>query len=294
MTTKKSSGKSKASRPSVPKRSKPTASTKAADKIPVSSALVSREGKYAVLKKWNFIVAGIFAVQTIGVLLLLNSVASYSIMSGFLAKDTLQSAAQGQTVFSFALHYLFSINIAWLIGVALAVAAGSYFFAATKWRQHYEAQLATQKNALRWYGLMVSGSLVMVAIALLSGVQDLALLLTVVGLVIISGCGFLLTERLSPEGKLTIGIASVGLSIAWLVIVSYLAAGLLYGNSLSAYVYTAAALGVVSLIALFALVLLAKRGHGKFSDYMLVEKIHMILNLVVLSGLSWLVIAGSL
>ena len=76
---------------------------------------------------------------------------------------------------------LFSIPLAWFIASFLAMSAIAHFLAGWPLRARYEAWLARGMNPLRWVEYAFSSTVMIVAIAYISFIQDVPALLAIAG-----------------------------------------------------------------------------------------------------------------
>ncbi len=199
---------------------------------------------------------------------------------------------------------LFSIPLAWFIASFLALSAIAHLVAGWPLRARYEAWLARGMNPLRWIEYAVSSTVMIVAIAWLSFIQD------VPALVAIAGCNVAMIlfgwsmeaanegRRDRPDWKHYIFGCIAGV-MPWIGIFSILLA---YGAQadlpadagIPAFVYVI----VVSLFLsfnVFAITMVLQfRRIGPWRDYLVGEKTYMVMSLVAKSLLAWQVFSGTL
>ncbi|TAH34272.1 hypothetical protein EYC59_03230 [Candidatus Saccharibacteria bacterium] len=282
---KKSSGKAGKA---VVKKPKSTKARKAESvaAVAVEPVAVVEKPSFAGLQKWNLVLAGVLAAQAVA-LLVFGTSKSYPVFAGFLARDPLQSAARGETVLTFAIHHLFDINLAYLLATILAIAAAAHLLAATAQRPKYEAGLEVGVSRRRWLTYALTGALGWTAVALLVGVQDVALLLGGASLLVVGALGAYACER-QTGGKLPIVVASVAAGVAWLLCGLYVLAGLLYGSALSVYVYIAFGVSMLATGAIAAGLWLSKRQTSRWASYLFAEQTYLVISAVWLTALAWL------
>jgi hypothetical protein len=286
------------------KKKAPAKATKksAAVKAPAVARQTSTKVKAAVpaasLRMWHAALAVIFGLQGI-FFLILSTGRSYPVVINFLTTDPLQTAAQNKPVLTAAWHHLFDLNLVVLVGAMLLVAALFHLLVATVWQSRSEAELQTGGSRLRWTQFAVTGSLLILAVALLAGVQDFTLLLSLVALTIGLNTGNLLAERRAANLRQSAGrahfvLACVTGGLAWLVVLLSLLAGVVYGQAPAADVWWVFVTAVVLLVLRQVLAGLQRRQTGRWADPVLAERSYMVLNLVLLTLVAWELFAGVL
>lgn len=286
---KKSSGKAAPAKKRAATR-KPSVTKPVA--VESASTSVAASASFESLQKWNFVAAGLLFAQAV-LLLVFGATKSYPVFAGFLARDPLQSSARGETVLTFAIHHLFDINLAYLMAAVLAFAALVYLLMATAWRPRVEAGLTLGRNPRRWYTGALVGGLTVLAVALLVGVQDVALLAAVFGLTAVFYVAESVAERRGRYALRTMAVGKFAGLLAWAVVALYILFGLLYGSALSAYVYAiTGALYVSGFAAVSAFSWQQYKAKGRWADRLLVERAYLVQNILMLSVLTWLLFVG--
>src|SRR5581483_2612323 len=138
---------------------------------------------YGSLRKYNFAASFLYLVQAVVVLILNNSQnGAKPITVNYLTNDKLSSGVAGHSVLSQATHQLFDLNLAYAIAAFFFVSALTHLITATWKRKVYESDLNKGTNRARWIDYSFSLSIMMVAIALLAGIYDLASLIMIFAL----------------------------------------------------------------------------------------------------------------
>jgi hypothetical protein len=190
---------------------------------------------------------------------------------------------------------LFNLNYAWAITSFFALSAFAHLIVAgPKWRS-YQREISSGRNPYRWLEYSLSASIMIVLIAMLTGISDVAGLTALVG-VNASMIGFgWMQERYEPPGA-GLGpfwIGCVAGAIPWLAIAVYLvgpgadqhAPGFVYGIFGSLFV----------LFNCFAInQWLQYKQLGKWTDYLFGERTYITLSLVAKTLLAWQVFASTL
>lgn len=197
-----------------------------------------------------------------------------------------------------AIEPLFEVSIAWGVAVFLFMSAAAHFLIASPgiypW---YRRNLDRQRNYARWIEYSLSASLMVVLIALLTGIGDVAALLAIAGVnasMILFG---LLQEKYETPGErvswLPYWFGVFAGAIPWVAIGIYLFSpgfeasppGFVYGIFFSLFV----------LFNVFAIVMVLQyKRIGRWADYEYGESTYVLLSLVAKSALAWQVFGGTL
>ncbi len=193
---------------------------------------------------------------------------------------------------------LFDVSLAWGVAVFLFLSALAHFLIASRGiYQRYLKGLENQRNYARWIEYSVSSSVMVVLIALLVGIADIAALLAIAGVnasMILFG---LLQEKYEAPGPKTgwmpywFGVLAG--AIPWVAIGIYLLSpgfeasppGFVYGIFFSLFAFFNS----------FAIVMVLQyRQIGKWKNYVYGESTYILLSLVAKSALAWQVFGGTL
>jgi hypothetical protein len=254
---------------------------------------------YAGLRKYNFIAAFLYLIQGIVVLILSNSQnGAKPITVNFLTNDKLAGSVAGHSVTSQASHQLFGLNLAYVIAAFFFVSALTHLIVSVWKRKVYEADLKKGTNRARWIDYSFSVSIMMVAIALLAGIYDLASLIMIFALTAamsLLGMGMELRNVGNKEVDWANYYIGVGAGLVpWLVFAIYIWSSHLYGSSLPGFVYWV----VGSLFILFCSfavnMYLQYKRLGNWSTYLYGERAYIVLSFVAKTALAWQVFAGTL
>lgn len=164
--------------------------------------------------------------------------------------------------------------------------------------RRYLAGLAQHRNVFRWVEYSLSSSLMIVVIAQLCGITDVAALIAIAGVNASMICFGWLQEQYHEPGDggfLPFALGCVAGVVPWLAILVYvLAPGSTSGAEPPAFVYAI----VVSLFAFFNVFALVQwlqyRPVGRFRDYLVGERTYIALSFIAKSALAWQVFAGTL
>jgi hypothetical protein len=187
------------------------------------------------------------------------------------------------------------------LGVALffALSAAAHLLIASPWLfTRYSEGLAAGHNYYRWVEYALSSSVMIVLIAQLTGIADVAALLAIFGVnasMILFGW---LQERYHQPGDggwLPFAFGCVAGIVPWLAVLLYvIAPGATSDAEPPAFVY-----GIIVSLFLFFNVFavvqwLQYRQLGRWRDYLVGERTYITLSLVAKSALAWQVFAGTL
>jgi hypothetical protein len=193
---------------------------------------------------------------------------------------------------------LFDIPTGLAVAGFLALSALAHLLVCTAWWQRYVADLGRQRNPARWVEYSLSSSLMIVLIAQLVGISDVAALVALFGVnaaMILFGWLQERYERPGSGGWLPFGFGCVAGVVPWLAITIYLLSpgstssasppGFVYGIFVSLFVF----------FNVFALnQWLQYRAKGRWKSYLFGEKVYIVLSLTAKSALAWQVFAGTL
>jgi hypothetical protein len=240
----------------------------------------SVERQLTRLRVWNIAVGITLAIQAVLIAVLTNDF-SLPVTATFIS---------GRPGTMPGLHHLFNIATGWGVFAFLAISAASLLIiaspAAFPW---YRRNLLQSRNYGRWIEYFFSSSIMIVLIAQITGISDIAALLAIFG---INACMILFGalqekyEKPGQHGWLPFWFGSFGGIIPWIAIVIYVWApgleasppGFVYGIIASLFVF----------FNCFAVnMVLQYKRIGPWRDYLFGEKVYIILSLTAKSLLAW-------
>ena len=245
------------------------------------------EHKLAGLRWWNLIVGVILAVQALAIALLTN---------GFTlpVTATFMTGPPGSDV---SLHTLFDFPLGWGVFAFMAISAAALFIiAAPGVFDWYKGNLLRNRNYGRWIEYSISSSLMIVLIAMITGISDVAALVAIFGVnasMILFG---LLMEKYESPGKpdwLAYWFGCFAGIVPWIGIAIYLwgpgvdasPPGFVYGIFVSLFLF----------FNVFALnMVLQYKQVGPWRDYVFGEKVYIVLSLTAKALLAWQVFSAVL
>lgn len=241
------------------------------------------------LRAYNAALALLHTVQGVLILVLATDTA-LPVVGTFLTGNPTE---RGSDVGS---EHLFDVRVAPFVALFLFLAALDHALSAGPLRAWYERNLLEGRNYLRWIEYSVSASLMVVLIAMLSGVADITALLALFGVnasMILFG---LLMERYEQPGRaswLPYWFGVLAGAVPWVSIAIYLwSPGT--GAEPPAFVYWI----FVSLFVFFnsfaVNMVLQYAQVGRWRDYLFGESAYAALSLGAKSALAWQVFGGTL
>jgi hypothetical protein len=253
------------------------------------AATPPRGGSRLPLRRWNAALGALHLAQGVAMLLLANAftlpvtAAFLKMTSGRLAPD---------------LGTLVEIRMAPLVAGFLFVSAAAHWSLATFGHRWYETELGRGINRARWLEYSLSSSLMIVVIAMLVGIYDVASLLLLVAAnasMILFGWLMELHNQTTERTSWTafwFGVL-VG-AVPWIAIGIYLVGAGLGPGGPPAFVYAIYG-SIFVFFNVFALnMALQYRRVGRWRDYLYGERVYMLLSLFAKSALAWQVFAGTL
>jgi hypothetical protein len=240
------------------------------------------------LRWFNAVMAALHAGQAV-VLLLLSTDFALPVTAGFL---------QGPPGTDPVFEELFEVPLGPAVAAFLALSAVFHALVASPWGfPRYVRELRRSRNRFRWVEYSLSASLMIVLIALVTGITDVAALIALFGVnAAMILFGWEMETRNDPGGRVVWSpfvMGCVAGIVPWLAIGLYLwgptvdaePPGFVYGIFVSLFVF----------FNVFALnQWLQYRQVGRWRDYLVGEAAYVVLSLTAKSALAWQVFANVL
>lgn len=192
---------------------------------------------------------------------------------------------------------LFAVSIAWGVAAFLFMSAAAHFTVSVPgvfaW---YRRNLMYDRNYARWIEYSFSASLMVVLIAMLTGISDIAALIAIAGVnasMILFGWVMEKYERPGRPSWLAYWFGVIAGAVPWIAIGIYLLSpttdasppGFVWAIYISLFLFfNSFAVNMV----------LQYRQVGPWKNYLFGESIYILLSLVAKSALAWQVFAGTL
>jgi hypothetical protein len=250
----------------------------------VSTAITSEDG-VSGLRRLNIVVGLIHLAQGVVILLLANDFAT-PVTGSFLSGPPGDGPG--------TLEVITDLRFAPFVALFLFLAAADHLLMATPpVRGWYERNQRRGRNPARWIEYSVSASVMVVLIAMLTGISDVAALIAIFGANAAMIFFGLLMERQDREADvdwLPFWLGCVIGAVPWIAIAAYLFGG----DEAPGFVYAI----FVSLFVLFNCfavnMALHFRRTGPWRDVAFSEKAYILTSLVAKSALAWQVFASTL
>lgn len=192
-------------------------------------------------------------------------------------------------------HVFFNLSFAGGVAAFFLLSAVAHLLIAGPLWERYGNQLRLGRNPYRWIEYSVSASIMLVLIAMLTGVSDIAALIAIAGVnAAMIAFGWVQERYEQPGGSLLPFWLGCGAGVVpWVAIGIYLlspgadqhAPGFVYGIYVSIFIFFNA----------FAVnQWLQYRKVGRWADYLVGERAYITLSLVAKSLLAWQVFSGTL
>ena len=233
-----------------------------------------------------------------GILHLAQGVAMLVLSNGLKlpVSATFATAQPGQALDASRLSTLFSYRLGPAVAAFSLLSAAFHFLVASPWGfPRYLRELAAQRNRFRWVEYSLSASLMIVLIAGITGITDIAALIALFGVnasMILFGWLMETTSRPGAHVNWTPFVfGSIAGAVPWIAIVIYLAGA---GSGMPSFVY-----GIfVSIFVFFNCFAINQwlqyRAHGRWRDYLHGERVYIVLSLVAKTLLAWQIFANVL
>ncbi len=242
------------------------------------------------LRRFNLAAALLHTVQAIAVVVLSNGF-TLPVRATYLEGPPGSDAASPTT--------LFDSPIGLAVAGFLAVSAVAHLVVSSPWfYPRYAAGLVAHRNYFRWVEYAVSSSIMIVLIAQLTGITDVAALLAIFGVnasMILFGWLQEKYEEPGEGGWLPFIFGCIAGAVPWLAVAVYVVSpGSPSAAAPPAFVYAI----IVSLFLFFNVFALNQwlqyRRLGRWRDYLFGERAYIVLSLVAKSVLAWQVFGGTL
>ena len=249
-----------------------------------------RDEELTRLRRWNLGVGALHAVQA-GAILLAATATSLPVVLTYLTGPPGAGDYGGPT-------HLFDLRIDLAVATFLLLAAVDHVSVGTWARGWYEQRVVRGINPARWWEYSLSASVMIVLIAMLTGVKEATALVALFGAnaaVILFGLVMEETnvDRDRVDWKPFVYGCVVG-AVPWIAIALQIGVAQGEGSAPPGFVVAI----VVTLLVLFnsfaVNMWLGYRRRGRWADPLFTERAYLILSLVAKSALAWQVYAGAL
>ena len=248
------------------------------------------ESEAGRLRRWNFALAALHAAQAIVILALANDFSipvTVTYLQGPPGSDT------GATT------VLFEMEFGWAVAAFLLLAALDHLIVASVGRRYYEDRLARGQGPFRWYEYSLSASLMIVLIAMLTGIEAASALIAIFGAnaaMILFG---LVMERANPPGAERVDwrpfvFGCIAGAAPWIAIAVQIWSSEAEGGDVPGFVFAIFASLFVLFFSFAANMALHYARAGRWRDYLFCERGYLVLSLAAKSALAWQVFGSTL
>ena len=240
------------------------------------------------LRRWNTGLSVLHLTQALAILALASSF-SLPVTSSFLRMDTISNKLVAVP------DELFRVRIGPLVAAFLLISAIAHAaLASPRLHAWYERNLTRGIQPARWIEYSLSSSLMMVVIAMLVGIYDIASLILIFALnatMILFGWIMELHNQTTTRTNWTAyWFGCFAGIVPWIAVAIYL----IGAKGPPAFVYAIYA-SIFALFNIFAVnMVLQYRRVGRWREYLYGERVYMLLSLIAKSALAWQVFAGTL
>lgn len=249
--------------------------------------MASLHTSLAHLRRYNLLAGSLHLAQAVAILVLANAFA-------LPIRATYMTGPPGPKVATQTVT-LFNLNFSWTIFAFFALSAVAHFTVAGPRWESYTIELGRKRNPYRWLEYSLSASIMIVLIALLTGIFDIAALVALIGVnAAMIGFGWMQERYEDPGGSMgPFFLGCLAGVVPWVAIGIYLAGpgaslhppGFVYGIFFSLFVF----------FNLFAInQWLQYKRVGPWHDYLYGERWYITLSLLAKSLLAWQIFASAL
>ena len=249
--------------------------------------------KYKKLRNFNAVM-GFFHFVQFGLMIALSNDTTLPVTASHLEFNPATSSLELTT------NTIVDIRLGPLVALFLLISAIAHFTLASPWGYPwYVRNLKKNINYARWIEYALSSSVMIVVIAMLTGVYDVGALIPIFG---VNACmnlfGLMMELHNQTTGKTNWTAYYCGVFagiIPWIVIGVYLVgASVTAAGAIPDFVYWIF-VSIALFFNIFAVnMILQYKKVGKWKDYLYGERMYIILSLVAKSLLAWQVFAGTL
>ncbi len=259
-------------------------------KAPVSTPTPITEADIQPLRRLNVGAGLLHAASLVAVLILAN---------GFALPVTSTYTTDGPGTGFSAPVLLFNIRVAYAIAAFLGLSALFHFIVASpQGFPRYRVSLIQGRNIFRWVEYSLSSSIMVIVIAQLNGISEIAALMAIFGVNVSMILFGWLQEKFTTPGDgewLPFVFGCVAGAVPWLIFAVKLAGP----NSPPGYAVPGFVYGIVlTLFVLFNCFALVQwkqyRARGKWANYLRGERTYIVLSFVAKSLLAWQIFASTL
>jgi hypothetical protein len=242
--------------------------------------------RLAGLRRWNLGLTVLHAAQAVAVLVLASDFA-------VTVTSTFPQGPPGTE--PTAPEALFDVRIGIAVAVFLGLAALDHLLTGTVLRRRYEDDLRDGINRARWVEYSFSATLMVLLIALYSGITEVTALVAIAGANVAMILFGWLQERANPPGRerttmVPFWFGTIAGAAPWVAI----AVNVVGADTVPGFVYGIVVAQLVFFFSFGVNQWLQYRGVGRWRAYAFGEHAYLVLSLGAKSVLAWQIFGGSL
>jgi heliorhodopsin len=246
------------------------------------SASLSSGDEYRRLRVWNASLAGVHAAQA-ALILALSSAFELPITISFMTGPP-GTASITNTVYD--------LPIGPVVAVFLLLAAVDHgLMASPRVHRWYERNLARERNPARWWEYSVSASLMIVLIAMYTGIGDLSALIAIFGVNVAMILFGLAMEYANRPGAPVVWrpylYGCLAGAVPWIAIAIQIGYSQSQTGSVPPFVFGIFASLFVLFMSFAANMAFQYRRRGRWQSYLFGERVYLLLSLTAKSLLAW-------
>ena len=258
----------------------------------MTSAVTYTDSQFKRLRIYNLVMGFVHLAQAVVIFILSNDF-SLQVTTAFPTFNQVTRTLEPIT------QTVFNLPIGPLAGVFLLISSIAHFTLSTVAYNWYVRNLRRHINYARWYEYALSSSIMIVLIAMLSGMYDLAALILIFVLNAIMNLFGLMMElhnQTTPKTNWTAYIfGSISGVVPWIAIAIYFFGTISAStDAVPTFVYFILPTLFVFFFSFALNMVLQYKKVGPWRDYLFGERVYVLLSLLAKSALAWQVFGGAL
>ena len=247
---------------------------------------------YPRLRRFNLIMGGVHLVQGI-LMLALSNASTRPIYTTFLTFDLERMSLVPDP------RIWIQVRLGPAVALFLLVSAAAHFYLSTVGYRRYVSNLEGHRNPMRFYEYAISSSLMIVLIAMLVGIYELAALIALFGVNVAMNMFGIAMENHNQSTEKTRWASFIYGCVAgvipWIAITVYFIGSITGGGEGPPGFVYAIVPTLFVFFSIFALnMFLQYKQVGPWREYLFGERGYIVLSLAAKTVLAWIVFAGTL
>jgi len=253
---------------------------------------VSSDRKFAGLRRFNLVMGFLHLIQGIFMIVVSNDT-TYSIFTNYLSFDPNTFSLKPNP------ELFYELRFGPAVALFLMLSAVAHLYLSTIGYKSYVDNLKKGMNPIRFYEYALSSSLMIVLIGMLCGLWDLGAIILIFGINATMNLFGIMMEKQNQTTKKTDWTAFVYGCVAgfipWIVIMLYFVGAVNSGDAKPPTFVYAIIPTLFVFFNIFAInMVLQYKKVGAWKDYLVGERVYIILSLSAKTVLAWLIWVGTL